>query len=1300
MSPKDLQSRFLSCSGDRKQIQQIVNELETCESIPEYQDVKKVVYDTLYKITGINIGAEFLFDDSIVVNIDYAEGIVTSVEKASLSADQEPQYLEDGIPEQILAKFSLWDQIVAEMWGVQPCHSHEEAFFTVGKKIGNLIVTEVNRAESTFKAVGNKGIVREYDMDDFKSVLPAVQIPNSQTDHKVQSGENEVQKPDAIIADTNNTQTELTNNEKETGNKEIDEKPIFPTAEVASIRSCGNIIDVPSKPIYELKEDVKLNIPKDASIAVTYELGLQAYIHELRQAKNRTGYVSLENGSQMTGVSEEYIYQFPFDFEKDTELFDGARIRATIAGREVDGHIHAVIERYIVISLQEDCGSHIESCLLKVDNTAMLEALRGKISKIASGESPEFNASLAEKVIYNVGEEVPETNIDKSILCGNKSGALNELQYQAVAKSIANEVSYIWGPPGTGKTTSLTVLLEILYNEKKKVLLCSNTNRAVDQVLLQICVSLGRTHKALIDGDILRIGQISHDELKDWHELVSLDGIVARQSVSLKTEKDKLEAEIAEIEKEYGVAKGILKQFKNADVLLSSINKSVRKLVELEAQVEALRTDKEKLENRKKKLIGEKLRSTKSNMVLRVFRRSIEEIEPDIMNAENALESLIKDMFRLLIEIEKTQSGKQEQTNEYEKITNSLGKYKRKDIEQQLKDADEKKQPILSKLSEITKQLEDVAKEAVKSARIVGATVTNAYLKPKLFGSFDVVIVDEASMVLLPALYYVAGLAKEKVVISGDPKQLSPILQTEQKEIMETIGKDIFISAGIEPNSARVVMLKEQYRMTDSICQLISPKMYGGDLVTSSSVEKSLRTLEDDLHGELIIIDTSALMPFSNKDAYNSKYNLMNAITIRNYCLDLVKQGIISEKSCCGICTPYAAQSKLLQRMLIGSKLSMIEAGTVHRYQGDAKRVLIIDIPDSEPYKAAGMFLVADNCDDQGAKLFNVAISRARHQLIIVANLAYLDKKLPAYSFLRDYLSKISTFGKIVNAKDVIALYPIIHDLQKYGEPFNLSKETLRSGLFSEKDFSLACKEDMKRAQKRIDIFSGFITSQRISTYESIIREKANGGVAIRCITRPPRKNGSMTKEESIKALNALEAWGCVVDTRDSIHEKAVVIDGEIVWFGSLNPLSHTTKTNEMMARIEDAEIASQVLNFLHVGKKKSEKDNFIGENPRCPECQSRTSYCVGQYGPYWKCEECTWSQNMKITSRIKRNDNLPQKENAPQCPICGSNTVLRMSKFGEFYSCNKFPKCKGTLSMHDIANKKAQQKRKKQKKQ
>jgi Transposase DDE domain group 1 len=36
----------------------------------------------------------------------------------------------------------------------------------------------------------------------------------------------------------------------------------------------------------------------------------------------------------------------------------------------------------------------------------------------------------------------------------------------------------------------------------------------------------------------------------------------------------------------------------------------------------------------------------------------------------------------------------------------------------------------------------------------------------------------------------------------------------------------------------------------------------------------------------------------------------------------------------------------------------------------------------------------------------------------------------------------------------------------------------------------------------------------------------------------------------------------------DWINEKVVIVDGEITWFGSLNPLSHTNRTDEMMARI------------------------------------------------------------------------------------------------------------------------------------
>jgi len=1289
-TPHELKQRFYSCAGNREIVQQIIDELESRSTLSEYKVVKTEIFEQLSKITGISIGEELPYDDEkIAVNIDYIEGIITSVEKSSLSLDREPAYWDDSIPAEILANFLSWEEIVL---GIPPQVSEADGFFAVGKKIGNLIITEVNRKERTFMAIGSKGKVREYDMDDFISIVTTVETSLHKNQNDIErtissSPQNNVKAIRENIG-VENTQittketspsTELNDNENSNGNINVSNE-LFPTISIASIRACGNIPGLPNKPIYDLKEEVKLNLSESASITSVYEQGLQAYIKELRQVKKGTRFVSLENGNLIPDITEGYIYQFPFDFEKDSELFDGAKIRAIIDGKDVDGHIHAVIERFIVISLEKDCGPHIESCLLKVDNTAMLEALREKIGKIASGETTAFNTRLAENVIDNHGEERLTATIDKSILCGTVSANLNELQFQAVAKALSNEVSYIWGPPGTGKTSSLTVLLEILYNEKKKVLLCSNTNRAVDQVLLKICNSYGRGHKALIDGDILRIGQISHDELKLFADMVSLDGIVARKSIVLKAQKEKLEAEITCIENETALALKILKQFKNAETIADSIKQHNQRIKELPSRIEKFKKDKEHWDKRKTCLVAEKTKAASANRVLRVFLRSKEEIEADRINTETAMGTVIKEIFQLKIEESNLHNRLQNLTKEYDEIIGMLSRYKRKDIEQQMKDADVKKQPLLNQLSEISKQIEDVASAAVKSARIVGATVTKAYLSPKLFDGFDVVVIDEASMVLLPALFYVAGLAKEKVVISGDPKQLSPIVQTEQKEIFDTIGRNIFLAAKIEPNSARVVRLTEQYRMMDKICQLISPTMYGGALVTSSTIRKSSNMIDDALHGELIIIDTSTLAPFSNKDAYNSKYNLMHAITIRNFCLDLMKQGKITDVSCCGICTPYSAQSKLLQKMLVGAKLNLIQAGTVHSYQGDAKQVLIIDIPDSEPHKAAGMFLVADNSEDSGAKLFNVAISRAQYQLIIVANLAYLDQKLPAYAFLRDYLAKMSNYGKVVDARDVIALYPIMHDLKKYGEPFNLSNETLKTGLFSEKDFSLVCREDMKRAKTRIDIFSGFVTSQRISVYESIIREKTNNGVIVRCITRPPRVNGSITKEEGKMALNALETWGCIVDTRASIHEKAVIIDGEIVWFGSLNPLSHTTKTTEMMARVEDAEIASQILNFLSINKKKREIGSSVGENPRCPGCRSRTSYCIGQYGGYWRCEECDWTQNAAYNSKNVLKVSSLSNDNAPICPLCGSKTVAKSSRFGDFFGCSKYPECPGVV--------------------
>src|SRR6185437_2633355 len=101
----------------------------------------------------------------------------------------------------------------------------------------------------------------------------------------------------------------------------------------------------------------------------------------------------------------------------------------------------------------------------------------------------------------------------------------------------------------------------------------------------------------------------------------------------------------------------------------------------------------------------------------------------------------------------------------------------------------------------------------------------------------------------------------------------------------------------------------------------------------------------------------------------------------------------------------------VLKRLTSGSGVTV---GTVHRYQGDEKLAMIIDVPDSLGERYVSLFAQAGSPDDAGTKLFNVAVSRAKEHVIFIANLNYLDAKLPADAFLRELLHNASKKGRVV----------------------------------------------------------------------------------------------------------------------------------------------------------------------------------------------------------------------------------------------------------------------------------------------
>ena len=95
-------------------------------------------------------------------------------------------------------------------------------------------------------------------------------------------------------------------------------------------------------------------------------------------------------------------------------------------------------------------------------------------------------------------------------------------------------------------------------------MICSNTNQAVDQVLLNLCKTLTTTHPALNNGRVLRIGKTDGIPA-ELREFVTLDGIVRRKSVDLQRRKKFLEEEIQRLRLSTDAAHRILNAFKNLD---------------------------------------------------------------------------------------------------------------------------------------------------------------------------------------------------------------------------------------------------------------------------------------------------------------------------------------------------------------------------------------------------------------------------------------------------------------------------------------------------------------------------------------------------------------------------------------------------------------------------------------------------------------------------------------------------------------------------------------------------------------
>jgi len=994
----------------------------------------------------------------------------------------------------------------------------------------------------------------------------------------------------------------------------------------------------------------------------------------------------LENGTVVDDEAGRRVYAFAFN--EEATIFEDAEVEIEIEGQRAKGQIVSITQDTLLVAIAGEFAANIARCILFIDNTALLIALKERLEQAQKGEI-QADPELANSVVKR--DQLPR-DVQAIVPLGVQK--LNSEQLRSVLHLLGKNVAFLWGPPGSGKTETLSVVVQSAFAAEKRVLICSNTNQAVDQVLLKLCNRLRTQDPAMTEGRILRLGQLVNNELKDaYAKYVTSDGILSRLSHDLKARQAEIEEKIALIDTQSEKTNRLLELFVEVDHAKEALLRLEEAVKEAASRGKAAVAARDKAKWQAEEYEQELTRRQQAGAIKSMFLRSEEQIRGDLARAVAETASHDEIARQLKLAFDDACHDRDAQASQLGRLTKAVAGSDRTKLQADRAAFDTRRAPLVSELQEIAAKLAALEANILRNARVIGTTVAKSYLRAKEIGRFDVVIVDEASMVLLPALYFVAGLATERVIISGDFRQLPPIIESRQQAIHDEIGGDVFSAAGIDDNpDPRCAMLEQQYRMAEPICRLIAGRMYRNKLRTAHGRQPPTGPpAGQPVDRTLTIIDTSKLWPFENRTEFQSRFNLLNALLIRNLALLLKDTGFIIAGSDLGICTPYAAQAKLLRGMLVDHKLdSLVAAGTVHRYQGDQKRMLILDVPESiGGSRSIGLFIQGVPPEHVGARIINVAVSRAQEYLVVIANLTYLGDRLPSTALLRHILYEMQGQGAVIDGTDILRLRPIDSDLKRLLGITEIAFDSEKLGMFDGYSFSRACPADMWSAKKSIVIFSGFVTPERVGQYINLISTKRAEGIAVRCVTRPPRFNGSMAYDLSRDALNGLEAAGAIVDCRRDIHEKVVLIDGRIIWSGSLNPLSHTSRTDEFMTRADSPHYAEQVAGFL--SKRSWLSSSAVAasaakpENPRCPRCGVRTYFADTRYGPYFFCEEeatCGWRQKVGKGNGSDANAASGHPEEGPKCPICRKPTRLRKGPFGPFYGCTAYPKCEGVVKI------------------
>jgi len=294
----------------------------------------------------------------------------------------------------------------------------------------------------------------------------------------------------------------------------------------------------------------------------------------------------------------------------------------------------------------------------------------------------------------------------------------------------------------------------------------------------------------------------------------------------------------------------------------------------------------------------------------------------------------------------------------------------------------------------------DVCRVLVTTAFDAVAQLRN---KPDL-EPFDMVIIDEASLVSRAAVAIIALLGKQTVIV-GDPKQLAPISQMCRIMLPEQglwLAESSLGHLEARTLATNVHLLTEQHRMHPHIRAVVSNYQYDGKLVDGAEIAARpcpegvglaaprggvLGVFNELLPGVAAPPADSRAVWYVLDEEADSLAQLRaergpgGRSWVRPLSTNVLRKlfdAFPGMRGASGLfLSPFAAQARAVHPWFLKQGLSGWTASTIHRQQGGEADVVVFDTVNAS--STAWPF-------DEWKRLVNVGVSRARELLIVLAS--------------------------------------------------------------------------------------------------------------------------------------------------------------------------------------------------------------------------------------------------------------------------------------------------------------------------